>query len=436
MSAQAVSFSGQDISASFGAVVSAAAERRLYLHANPQVAYKETVASGLVQKALSELGLEFRVIETVNPQDGSIARTGLVVDIEGLPCPDGRKMGFRGDMDALPNTYEKTGLPHASQNEGVMHGCGHDGHTVMLLAAAEMLVANRDKFRGTVRLLFQPAEEGAKGAKAMIKGGALEGLDPDKHPLIGYHNAPFLPLGKIATNPGAIMAAADYIESLTITGKGGHVGLDFLSPVTAMNKVLTRFEGIKAEANKNGREVSLEITQVDVAKSSISTVPDRVTMAGSFRSFDPDLRIKIKAEIEAVCEELKMLGYGVELKYRQGTDPTINNAVVAGFVTKVAREAFGEDMVDGNVPRAFTAEDMGAYGLRHTDIPHFKPFRIGFVWTGQGTGNPESPHDQTLHAATYDFNNELIGKVLALTLKLIERGLPVEGPSAYPGFEP
>lgn len=436
MPSQAVSFSGQDVSALFAAVVKVAGERRLYLHANPQPAYQETIASGLVQKALSELGLEFRVIETVDPKDGSIARTGLIVDIEGLQSSDGRKMAFRGDMDALPNTFEKTGLPYASQNEGVMHGCGHDGHTVMLLAAAEMLARNRDKFRGTVRLLFQPAEEGAKGAKAMIKGGALEGLDPEKHPLIAYHNAPFLPLGKVATNTGAIMAAADYIESLTISGKGGHVGLNFLSPVTAMNKVLSRLEEIKAEANKDGREISLEITQIDLAKSSIATVPDKVTMAGSFRSFDPDLRLKVKAEIEAVCEELKALGYGVELKYRLGTDATINNALVAGFVTEVAREAFGAESVDGNFQRSFTAEDVGAFGLRHKDIPDFKPLRIAFVWMGQGTGNPESPHDQTLHASTYDFNNALIEKVLALTLKLVERGLPVEGPSAYPGFEP
>ncbi|MCD8493848.1 MAG: M20/M25/M40 family metallo-hydrolase [Alphaproteobacteria bacterium] len=155
MPVSSVVFSGQDISDSFYDVVSEASKRRIYLHANPQPAYEETIASGLVQKALSDLGLEFRVIETVNPKTGQAVRTGLVVDIEGLPSPEERKIGFRGDMDALPNTYEKTGLPHASQNEGVMHGCGHDGHTVMLLAAAEMLAKNRDKFRGTVRLLFQ-----------------------------------------------------------------------------------------------------------------------------------------------------------------------------------------------------------------------------------------------------------------------------------------
>ncbi|MCD8493849.1 MAG: peptidase dimerization domain-containing protein [Alphaproteobacteria bacterium] len=142
----------------------------------------------------------------------------------------------------------------------------------------------------------------------MIKGGALEGLDPEKHPLIGYHNAPFLPLGKVALNDGAIMAAADYMEDLTITGKGGHVGLSFLSPVTAMNHILSRIEDIKAEVNKAGREISLEITQVDVAKSSISTVPDRVTLAGSFRSFDPVLRKDIRQQIEKVCEELKAQG--------------------------------------------------------------------------------------------------------------------------------
>ncbi|MCD8493850.1 MAG: hypothetical protein LRY39_00150 [Alphaproteobacteria bacterium] len=124
----------------------------------------------------------------------------------------------------------------------------------------------------------------------------------------------------------------------------------------------------------------------------------------------------------------------MSLKYRLGTDPTINNARVAGFVTQVAREAFGDASVDGAFPRAFTAEDFGAYGLAQEDMPGFKPFPIAFVWVGQGTGNPRSPHDQTLHAATYDFNNDLIEKVLALTLKLVERSLPLEGPSACPGL--
>lgn len=432
--ARKIAFSGQDVSTSFYDVVAEAGRRRLYLHANPQPAYEETVASDLVQKALGDLGLSFQVIETLNPKTGQAVRTGLVVDIEGLPSPEGRKMGFRGDMDALPNTYEKTGLAHASKNEGVMHGCGHDGHTVMLLAAAEMLAQNRDKFRGTVRLLFQPAEEGAGGAKAMIQGGALAGLDPVRHPLIGYHNAPFLPLGKVALNDGAIMAAADYIEELTITGKGGHVGLSFLSPVTAMNHILSRLEAVKAEVNKAGREISLEITQVDVSKSSISTVPDRVTMAGSFRSFDPALRLSVRQKIEEACAELETRGYDVALRYRMGTDPTINNARVAGFVTQVAREAFGDVMVDGAFPRSFTAEDFGAYGLKQEKAPGFESFPIAFVWVGQGTGNPGSPHDQTLHAATYDFNNALIEKVLALTLKLVERGLPLEGASACPGL--
>lgn len=425
MSSPSFKFFGQDISAPFQDVVAEAGKRRLYLHAHPQPAYEETEASNLVQKALSAIGLEFRVIETMNPKTGKVARTGLVVDIEGLPCPEGRKIAFRGDMDALPNTYEKTGLPHASQNEGVMHGCGHDGHTVMLLAAAEMLAQNRDKFRGTVRLIFQPAEEGAKGARAMIKGGALDGLDPEKHILIGYHNAPFLPLGRVATNPGPIMAAADYIDTLTITGKGGHVGLNFLSPVAGMNRILDCTEQIKTEMNGSKREISLEITQIDVSKSSISTVPDQLTMAGTFRSFDPELRRSIKKRIEDVCEALRQDGYGVDIKYHLGTDATINNPHVAAFVTETAQELFGADMVDGNFPRSFTAEDFGAYGLPDSGMPDFKPFPIAFVWVGQGTGDPSSPHDQTLHAPTYDFNNALIEKVLALTLKLVERKLSV-----------
>ncbi|HRQ62153.1 MAG TPA: M20/M25/M40 family metallo-hydrolase, partial [Alphaproteobacteria bacterium] len=123
------------------AVIERAVQRRRYLHANPQIAYEETNASALVQETLAGLGLSYTVIETQNPKTGEMARTGVIVDIQGQPCPDGRMMLIRGDMDALPMTFEKSGLPHASTNEGVMHACGHDGHTAMLLATAEVLAA-------------------------------------------------------------------------------------------------------------------------------------------------------------------------------------------------------------------------------------------------------------------------------------------------------
>lgn len=410
-------FTGCDLSADVDAAVGRAVERRHYLHKNPQMAYEETVASGLVQETLRGLGLDYKVI----------AGTGVVVDIKGQPSPDNRIMAFRGDMDALPVT-EATGLPYASENKGFMHACGHDGHTVMLLAAVEMLAAHRDKFRGTVRAVFQPAEElGAKGAKNMVDGGCFEGMGPHD-PVFGYHNWPTMKLGTFGTSPGAIMAAADYFN-VVVKGRDGHVGMpdSVANPIPPAAEMITEIRKLERRVNAQGRKVSLETTKISAPDGPMSAVPGEVKFGGSLRSFDPELRMALKDQIEEICAGVPLEeGVRLEFSYKVGTDPTINTPEAARFATEAAVGLFGEDQVDGGVKPAYTAEDFGRM-LREQPG--------AYIWLGQGTGDPACSHDQTLHAATYDFNDKLIPVALALTLKLVERGLPLEGPSAYPGFE-
>lgn len=413
---QNISFSGHDITAAFDAAVERATERRHHLHRHPQMAYEETVASGLVQDTLKNLGLEYKVI----------AGTGVVVDIEGLLSPDKWMMGFRGDMDALPVT-EATGLPYASETPGYMHACGHDGHTVMLLAAVEMLAAHRDKFRGTVRAIFQPAEElGAKGAARMVEGGCLEGMNRERDPVFAYHNWPPAKLGTFATSPGAIMAAADYYN-VTVTGRDGHVGMpeSIENPIPVAAEIITGIRQLERRVNAEGRKVSLETTQISAPAGPLSAVPGEVTFGGSLRSFDPELRMRLKDDIIAICNAAATNAVNVDCRYRIGTDPTINNAVAAGFMTGIASDVLGAENVEGNVSPAYTAEDF-SFILRHA--------KGAYIWLGQGTGDAASAHDQTLHAATYNFNDRLIPVALALTLKAVEKAMPVEGPSAYPGF--
>lgn len=412
-----ISFAGRDVSAQFEAAVRMATERRHYLHRHPQMAYEETVASGVVQDALKGMGLDYKVM----------AGTGIVVDIQGLPSPDNRIMAFRGDMDALPVT-EATGLPYASENPGFMHACGHDGHTVMLLSSAEMLFANRDKFRGTVRLIFQPAEElGAKGAKSMIEGGCFEGMNPARDPVFAYHNWPSMRLGTAATSGGAIMAAADYYN-VTVKGRDGHVGMPDIidNPIPVAAEIITEIYKLERSVNAGTRQISLETTQLAAPHGPLSAVPGEVKLGGSLRSFDPKLRKELQGKIEGICRSAQINSITVEFGYKVGTDPTINDPTAAAFATKASAALFGEAQVSGDVAPAYTAEDFGCMLQEHPGA---------YIWLGQGTGDPKNAHDQTLHAATYNFNDKLIPVALALTLKLVEEGLPVEGPSAYSRFE-
>jgi len=251
---------------------------RRYLHTNPELSFQEYNTAKFVAQKLKDIGL--------SPQEG-IADTGVVAIIEGRN-PDSRIVGLRADMDALP-IFEKNDVPYKSVNEGVMHACGHDAHTSSLLGTAKILHQLRDEFEGTVKLVFQPAEEKAPGgASIMIKEGVLE--NPAPNSMIGQHVAPNIPVGKIGFREGMYMASTDELY-LTIKGKGGHGAMpdQLIDPVLIASHVIVSLQQIISRNRKPANPSVLSFGRF-IADGVTNVIPNEVTIQGTFRCMDEEWR--------------------------------------------------------------------------------------------------------------------------------------------------
>ncbi len=365
------------------------------LHAHPELAFAEHRTAATVAAALRELKLE------VHEGLGGTGVVGL------LRNGSGPSVGLRADMDALP-MQELSGLPHASLHSGVHHGCGHDGHTTMLLGAARQLLRHRERFKGTVVFIFQPAEEGRGGAKAMVDAGLFERFPCDA--VYALHNWPDLPLGQAQTRPGPIMAAADRFD-ITVRGRGGHAAQPQQTPdaILAASQLVTQLNTIVARRIAPGESAVLSVTRIEGGHSH-NVLPAEVQITGTVRSFDPVAQDRIEAALRD-CAAGVALGSGTEIavSYTRYYPATINSAAEVELALAAAAEA---GLQASLAPRpAFTSEDF-AFMLRA---------RPGaYLWLGQGHAGDSRP----LHHPGYDFNDAALPLGIRWFVAVVRQALP------------
>ena len=369
---------------------------RRHLHTIPELMFECHQTAAFVVERLREFGI-------TEIHEG-IATTGVVAIIEGQG--DGPTIGLRADMDALP-MQEETGLPYASMVDGMMHACGHDGHTTMLLGAARYLAETRN-FKGRVALIFQPAEENGGGGEVMVKEGILDTFDIKE--VYALHNAPGVEVGNFYTTPGPIMAAADSFD-IHIVGNGGHGAMPHATtdPIMAAVGIANAIQTIVSRNNYSQDNLVVSITQIHTG-SADNVVPEKAYMNGTVRTFDPAVRTMVMARLEAIVAG-QAAAYGVEARmdYLVGYPATINEPERTEFAAEIAREIAGDAGVDGNAPPEMGAEDF-AYLLEK------RPGSYLFVGNGDTAG---------LHHPEYDFDDEAAAAGASFFAKLIERALPL-----------
>ena len=367
------------------------------IHAHPELAYEENRTSDIVAAKLSEWGLEVT---------RGLGKTGLVGTLRRGNSL--KAIGLRADMDCLPMD-ETNDFEHRSQNPGRMHACGHDGHTAMLLGAAKMLSEKRD-FEGAVHFIFQPAEEGGGGGKMMIDDGLFEKFPCDA--VFAIHNKPGLPLGMIATKPGPLLAAADRWD-LRISGKGGHAAHPHLSNdplIVAANLVLS----LQTIVSRNMDPFANAVVTVGFVKggSAYNVIPTDAHVGGTTRTTTPEARKLIESRIREICDgAAKMYGVKIDVEYRYGYPPTINNAERAAFAIDVATGVCGPNGVRDNTQASMGAEDF-SYMLER--VPG------AMVWLGNGG---QDGNGAGLHNSRYDFNDMAIPFGVSFFVRTVERFL-------------
>lgn len=368
------------------------------LHAHPELGFAEHRTAALVADAMRALGLDVAT---------GIGGTGVVATLRNGTST--RSIGLRADMDALP-IIERSGLPHASVNPGVHHGCGHDGHTAMLIGAARHLTRSRH-FDGIVHLIFQPAEEGQGGADAMIRDGLFERFPCDA--VYAVHNWPGLPLGTLQSRPGPIMAAADRFE-ITLTGRGGHAAMPHSTPdaILAASQLVLQLNTIVSRNIDPVKSAVLSVTRIEGGHAH-NVLPDRVTVTGTVRSFDPEVQDRIEASLRAMAEGVGIsTGTRVVVDYLRYYPATINSSKEV----TIALAAAADTGLDARVAAdpAFTSEDF-AFMLQQ---------RPGaYLWLGQGRADPGPDGERPLHHPCYDFNDDALPLGVGLFTALVEREL-------------
>ncbi|MCL6706456.1 M20 family metallopeptidase [Pseudomonas sp. R2.Fl] len=368
---------------------------RRHLHQNPELLYDVHNTAAFVAEKLKSFGCD--VVET------GIGRTGVVAVIKGSRG-EGPAIGFRADMDALP-IHEQSGVEWSSKTPGKMHACGHDGHTSMLLGAAKYLAETRN-FRGSIVVIFQPAEEGGGGALAMIKDGMMERFGISE--VYGMHNHPGMAVGMFATRKGSVMAAADQFD-IVIRGRSGHAAQPHKSidPVLAAAQVVVALQSIAARETDPLNSVVVTVAKIH-GGDAYNVIPDTVTLSGTVRTLLPELRDMAESRIHAVATGVATaLGASAEVRYGRGYPVTFNHDNETAFALDVMRKVVGDKAVSDEFPPAMGAEDF-SYMLES------RPGSFVFI----GNGNTAN-----LHNSKYDFNDEAIPYGISYWVTLAETAL-------------
>jgi hippurate hydrolase len=369
---------------------------RRHLHRNPEIGFQCHETADFVAGKLREFG--------VDELQTGIAETGLVALVHGKKS--GPVIGLRADMDALPMA-EENGFDHASQSEGRMHACGHDGHTTMLLGAARYLAETRN-FAGTVALIFQPAEENGGGGGVMVEEGMLDRFGIEA--VYALHNAPNLPEGSFHTAPGPLMAAVDTFH-VHVQGRGGHAARpnETADPIIVAAGMVQAIQTISSRSVDPLDDLVVAVTQFH-SGSADNVTPDTAYICGTVRSFKVPVQKTVVRRLEdLVAGQAASFGVEARLDYERGYPAMVNHPKETAFAAEVAREIAGDAQVSEDTPREMGAEDF-SYLLDK------RPGAYLYLGAGPGPG---------LHHPKYDFNDDVAPVGASFFARLVERALPV-----------
>jgi len=373
-------------------------EWRRDLHAHPELQFEVHRTAAFVAQKLTEFGCD----EVVT----GIGKTGVVGVIKGQKQVSGRVIGLRADMDALP-IEEETGAPWASKTKGVMHACGHDGHTAMLLGAARELARSR-AFDGTAVVIFQPAEEGGGGGRAMVQDGLMDRFAINE--VYAMHTEPGLAVGQFSTVSGPLAASADGFR-IRIDGKGAHGASPHVSvdPLVVGANILLALQTIVSR-NVHPRQCAVVTVGWMAGGKAGNVIPQTAEMGGTTRTFDPATRDLMEKRITDIATHVATAyGATATVTYKHMFPPVINHGKQTAFAVGVARSLVGDDNVNGAMEPLMGSEDF-AFMLEA------RPGNIMLIGNGDGP---------SVHEAGYDFNDAAISYGVAYFRALVERGLPL-----------
>jgi amidohydrolase len=375
------------------------------LHAHPELGFEEVYTAARVKEALQTFG--------VDELHTGIGKTGLVAVIHGRQNTSGKMTGLRADMDALPMS-EHNEFAWKSSRPGLMHGCGHDGHTAMLVGAARYLAATRN-FDGKAVLIFQPGEEGFAGARVMIEDGLFERFPVDA--VYGMHNWPSMKPGTVGLNAGPMMAAADRV-TIEITGRGGHGAHAYMTvdPVLVAAHIITAVQSIVSRNVKPIESAVISLCAMHAGDlGAMSVVPGKATLVGTVRTFSPDIQDLIERRLNELCSAVA-LGFGAtaSVHYERIYPATINSLNETLFAADVAQALVGAEHVVRDMEPSMGAEDFSF-------MLQVKPG--AYMRIGQGAESGVG--SCFLHNARYDFNDDILPLGAALHAGLVEQSMPL-----------
>lgn len=364
-------------------------EIRHHLHQNPELAFQEYETASFIEKQLRDWGY---AVET------GVGKTGLTATLDS--GESGKTVALRADMDALP-IREETALDYASKTQGVMHACGHDGHSATLLGAASLLKEQKDTFKGKIKFIFQPAEEGLAGAQRMIEDGVLEDVDA----IFGYHNMPGIDLGKAGTRAGCLLSSMSSI-SIKIEGKGGHAAYPHttIDPILIASQLIQSLQTIASRFTSPTDPIVLSITHVDAGPRTFNVIPNQVILSGTLRATSPDTKLAVIRQIkQIVTKQCEVYGATDETHISEGYPCTLNTPSETQLVFDTISETLGADnSVEITTPH-LAAEDFSFYLEK---VPGC------FFFVGNGADSP------LLHTSTYDFNDAVLPTACELMCKV------------------
>jgi hippurate hydrolase len=382
------------------------------LHAHPELGFEEIYTSKRVAEGLKLCG-----VDAIHTQ---IGKTGVVATIQGRQNTSGKMIGLRADMDALPMP-EHNNFGWKSVKQGLMHACGHDGHTAMLMGAARYLAETRH-FDGTAVLIFQPGEEGYAGARAMMQDGLFE-----RFPVLsvyGMHNWPAMRPGTIGVNPGPMMAAADRV-TIDITGLGGHGAHAYntVDPVLVSAHIITAIQSIVA---RNVRAIDQAVISICAMQAgdllAMSVIPGDAKLVGTVRSFNPTVQALVERRLSELCSAVAQ-GFGATatVTYERLYPATLNSPAEAGFAADVAQSLVGADNVVRNMDPSMGSEDF-SFMLQDKPGAYLRIGQGAVDASGQG-----GLGSCNVHNSRYDFNDDILPLGSALHASLVEQGMPMPG---------